>query len=376
MGNRYVEDLRRIIGIDPNQGKLNAAIGRSSIAGKRGMGYINSKTGGAQAMSGVPGQTLLPSDRGEGGDAATGENNSGKEGTNPNDPQTGIFTSADNAVDAEDIIDGNNINSKVSSPQITNSGLKYTNNGTINTIEAVDCDTGDDIDIRIRGPFVPPEGWEDADTPPAAYQWQLGVSYGFLDPNTGSGIGAQNGETAYECASNGNRIFGAGAKLDEAFQSIEEGSYNGYGDFYATYDPLILNPVIVATYGNIFPIDGDTCSPGVDAYCPTEDPTDVKWPADNKYNFKLENGQFITSDRDDDVPLKYKEGVSKVDFCFGAGGSRKGAVEVTKDNGYMIYEKDGVTDAPTGIIRAYDGSGQMTAAFDSTAINSYRPASD
>lgn len=371
MSNRYADDIKRIVGIDLNQSQLAAAEKKSPIPAKRGIGYMGSG-GTASGVSGTPGQTQLPSDLGK-GDTSTGYNAAGETGLNPYDVQAGVGGEDSGAATAAQVIDGEVISSKISSPIVTADGLKLVNNGAISKITAVDCDTGKNIEIRLRGDYVPPAGWTDAETPPSGYDWVAGTNYYFLDPTTGSGIGAVNGETAYECAANGNRIFGAGALLDESFQSISSGSYNGYGDFYATYDEATLNPVIVATYGNVFPISSNACSVGVDSYCPVSYVPEILWPSDNTYILKLVEGQFVTSTFDEDVPAKYKNPSSKIDFCFGAGGARHGSMEVTKDGGNMIYETSGGN--PTGIIRVYDSSGSLAAAFDYASgwMAAYRP---
>lgn len=371
MSNRYADDIRRIVGVDPNRSTLGDPERKGSIVARRGIGYVNSNSGDAKGISGTPGTTQLSADQGQ-GDSSTGENAAGEVGLTPGDPQSGVIQSDTNTLSAEDIIDGNVNAAKPGSPQVTAAGLQYFNNGAANGMTAKDCDTGKDIGIRLRNDFVPPEGWENADTPPAAFQWELGYNYHFLDPNTGAGVGSDNGTTAYECASTAGNVWGG--SMTEAYQSVSAGSHNGYGDFIGTYDPAIMSPVLYATYGNIFPVKKAACVAGTDTFCPLTEPEGAgDWPADNTYMLKLVDGQFVTSNRDEDVPAKFKNPVSRVDFCFGSGGSRAGTIEVTKDGGHMVYETSGGN--PTGIIRVYDSSGGMVAAFDNQSgwIDNFRP---
>lgn len=372
MTNRYADDIKRIVGIDPNQSVLGPSPTKSQILAGRGIAYISVRTGDAKSISGSPGLTQLPSDLGD-GDLDTGENDSGEVGLNPFDLQNAITTEDSGVEDAADIIDGIADQSKISEPQTGPGGLEYSNDGGLNAITAVDCDTGDVIEIRTGGDYLTPRDWTSADDPTgSAEAWTQGTRWTMLNPNDGTQFGSAWYTTALDAAANFGDV--AGGMATEAFLSVSAGSVNGFGQFTALYDENIISESLQTTYGLEYPVDTFApCTIGVDDACPVNDPTNPVHPPDDKYTLLLEDGQFSPHTLDTDTPLKYESPVSFVDFCFGAGGSRTGVVEVTKDNGFMIYETS--MGAPTGPIRAYDSAGRMIAAFDNDSglIDAYRP---
>lgn len=376
MGNRYADDIKRIVGIDPNQNVLGAAKKKAAIPGRRGIGYYNPKTGGSTGTSGTPNQTQL--ENVNSADLDTGENQAGENGLDPNNPQNGIMEETTGQRAVEEIIDGTAPESKISDPQITDAGLEYSNNGALNSILAEDCDTGDAIDIRTRGEFLPPqqvvdsegniisEAWTDADTPPDRAGFVLGQHWTIIGLG---GSGAENereGSTPSEAIerflSALNAQGGPSTPYTFSHYTFDDPNYTVYYD---------RNPDVGGDAN--FPMSQQSCSsfpPEDPNACPASAPKETQWPADQKYVMRLNNGKFETNQYDSEVPANRKNPQSLIDFCFGEG--RTGAVEVTKDNGFMLYETD--NGAPTGIIRAYDSAGQMIAAFDGTAgwIDNYR----
>jgi len=89
MSNRYVEDLRRIIGTDELQGGLSSAPVKSSIGGKRGIGFFVDNV--ANGTTGSPGETLAPTQLKSSTEGGLEANDDGKL-INPNDPASGIFS--------------------------------------------------------------------------------------------------------------------------------------------------------------------------------------------------------------------------------------------------------------------------------------------
>lgn len=378
MGNRYAEDIKRIVGIDPNQNVLGLPAKKASIAGKRGIGYINGRTGGAEGVSGASGVTQLSTDLGTSNNGdVTQANNSGEQGLDPNEPYNGMGTDTTGVKDAKDIIDGTDDASKLSVPQVTDAGLEYDNDNALSGINAKDCDTGADITIRTRHDFVPPvaqydtegnllsERWDDAETPP----YKAGFAAGYYWEIQGAGVPTNYAQasTTYSAIIAFNGLLNAqqGDAPYEFLRFTDDGG-GSYTVYYKDTDDDEVN----------FPMSKVSCSvtpPDESGSCPVSAPLEEHWPQDNKYDLRLQAGQFVSSEYDSDVPLKYKNPSSRIDFCFDTGGSRQGTMEVTKDGGFMIYETS--AGVPSGIIRAYDRDGRLSSAFDSASgwINLYRP---
>ena len=367
MGNRYADDIKRIVGIDLNQNVLGAAEKKAAIPGTRGIGYYNPKTGGSEGSSGTPNQTTVENrDQGE---FDNWENDSGTLGLDPNFPQNGVGGATTGQATAAGIIDGTAPEAKVATPQITDAGLVYDNNNSLNSLIATDCNTGDEIEIRFRDDFVPPDAtfdsegneltaqWEDANTPPTAATYIQGKWY------SGIGGGSHESTTLHGArdliteAINGGPVVFTFDRYEQQFET-QWFPYYDRSDTGQSHFIINLNDCIIDA-----PLDPDAC--------PLEGPTETSWPTDARYVMKLTEGKFVTSEFDPEVPPNRINPQSFVEFCFGAG--RTGTVEVTKDNGVMIYETSG--GAPTGIIRTYDPSGQMIAVFDAASgwINNYRP---
>ncbi len=375
MGNRYADDIKRIVGIDLNQNVLGAAEKKAAIPGTRGIGYYNPKTGGSEGSSGTPNQTTVENrDQGE---FDNWENDSGTLGLDPNFPQNGVGGATVGQATAGDIIDGIAPEAKVATPQITDAGLVYDNNNSLNSLIATDCVTGDEIEIRFRDDFVPPDAtfdtegneltaeWESADVPPVLSGWVIGTYY--TTPHPGPPANLEGLTLTTTTAALGNALDAAfpGAAPWVFTHYVPDGAFRWIA-FYDRSDQQQQSS---------FPIDEIDCistPPTLGAVCPSVPPTETSWPPDSRYVMKLDEGNFVTSEFDPEVPPNRINPQSFVEFCFGVG--RTGTIEVTKDNGVMIYETGG-GGAPTGIIRTYDPSGQMIAVFDAASgwINNYRP---
>ena len=170
MGNRYADDIKRIVGIDPNQSSLDKKEPREAIGASRGVGWHNPITGQSEGGEDSPDEPIDTED--------SPDNATDQKAIDPLDPNSGIHTETGGLVDVADLIDGIATQSTVNTPQITEAGLIYDNNSALTGISAVDCDTGDAVEIRFKNAFVPPDGlqatngfqltadWDDADVPP------------------------------------------------------------------------------------------------------------------------------------------------------------------------------------------------------------------
>jgi len=374
MANRYAEDIKRIVGIDPNQGLLGDPKVKPAIRSMRGIGYIDPTSGSSTSVSGSAGTTQLPTNLPNGA-VDTGENTAGVEGADPNDPLNNVTEATDGLADVEDIIDGTADEAKFSELNLDQDGMDFTGDNVLNTLTVYDETTGEQVDIYLqRGERLWTEN-DDLDDENSPFQWELGFNWTVfgIDQSTGAKVGGSAcGATPYAAAANAGAIFGG--DMNNAFQSIGAGSISGEGDFVASYDDSIMAPILVSTYGTQFGVERTSggCTPGVDAYCPTTRP-ETEFPDDGEYQLKLANGKFIGSSFDPNLPLEFQQGSSKYNYKFGAGLTRTGSIEVTRNGGSMIYETSG--GSATGIVRVYSSSGRLQAAFaaNESLMNSFRP---
>lgn len=362
MSNRYAENIRKIVGIDKNQGALKEVTAKPRIGARRGIGYMDPTSGAPTGVNGEPGLTRLQSDLGGGLDPS-GENITTAEELDPNNPQAGINSSSE-TTDAEDIIDGNV--------------------GALSNISAKDCSTGQDVSIDTRHGFSPPDAveengttirnqWEAADTPPDIIGAELGKFWTVQSTSwTGAvEVGVSPWSMALGLVSKSNTHSG-GARI-YSFVSLTETSAT-------IYTLTMFDSITSATYE--MPIAKADCTvdaedfAAADAVGPTACTGSIKeqfWPASNTYKLKLSGGQFTTSPYDPNRPAKYTNPVSKVNFCFGAGGSRFGTMEVTKDGGFMLYETVSAGGAATGTAKVYGNDGNLKEATPVSTLDAYRP---
>lgn len=373
MTNRYADDIKRIVDIDPNQSVLGDPEDKASIPSGRGIGYINATTGGAQAVSGEAGESQLSPDKAQGGLEPQPPNESGQKALNPNELQNGVIDSEAGIEDACDVINGDSESSKVSTPQTTSSGLAYTNTNALNAIDAQDCDSASDINIRTRHDLIPPDAvfdsngneltpdWEDAEIAPEISGYEQGKYWNL----TGLGSPTNNvqAESAYYTALAAIPILNAqGPDAPYTFDRLESSGPNSFNVYFnGDTSPINLPTAKVDCIGS---------PPDASGTCPATAPKEECWPTTGTYYLKLDDGQFTSSQFDCEAPAKHKDPSSKVDFCF-CGGIRQGTIESTRNGGHMIYET--VVGIPTGTVRAYDSSGIMIGTFDAAQIKDYRP---
>lgn len=335
MGSRYADDVKRIVGIDPNQSALDAAIIRNAHGLGRGIGYNDPTSGQSATLRGTSQQTTLD-----------GSQNSSDFFEFPDLDDASTMTSSDIQT-AADIIDG----------EVDPNNLQG--------ISAVDCTTGDDIEILTRAEFIPPDAvfdslgveisgdWADADTPPQKIGWTSGKQWGL-----GASPTVWFATTVDAIQSRIDLLEGGGNVITGRFWVT--GNYTDGGTYKLEY---LVGGVTPAS--QTFPIGFQACTPDDnDATCPATAPAETEWPADGQYSLRFEDGKFVTSTFDSEAPLKYQAPVGRVDFCFGAGGARTGTMEATKDNGYMIYETD--AGSPIGIARVYNTEGEKINSFEAT----------
>lgn len=372
MGNRYADDIKRIVGIDPNQSTLGDAEEKGAIGGKRGIGYVNASSGGVEGESGAPGDKQKSTKKK--GDSKSNGEDAGTSPLDPANPQNGVISPTDGVYAAADIIDGLSPASKESSPATTDGGLEYDGSLALNAFTAVDCSAGTGIEVRLRNDFVPPDAvedsngveghsdWEDADTPPALIGWDSGKEWGTGFTPTAPFFSTPQGVADYLTS-----VVEQTSIIISAFWA--SGANPIDGGFWTIFHDL--EGVPPGTQVDTF-VASQSCTPDAESTsCPVTAPTETAWPTSGQYVLRAGGGQFTANQYDSEAPVGATNPSSKVDFCFGDEAARTGTVEATRNNGYMLYETSGGN--PTGIVRAYDSTGQMVAAFDTSFIDNYRP---
>lgn len=372
MGNRYADDIKRIVGTDLNRSSLGDAPERNPIGGKRGIGYFNPDSNSSDSTSGTPGAggTQLGNEADTGGfdDPA---NNQGNNSPNPNDPLNNSFYDDTAGVSAADIIDGIAEEAKFGDPLSSDGGPIFDGPALHKITDITDCDTGQEMEIYPGDLYPAPEeiqdtqgniisnAWEDPGTPPDIPGWTLGryynVSVSMTDsPEFDVATPVQAITDVFEAM---NAQVGPIYGLPWEFRYIDYDNTNIIG-YSASEDVEGVIGVWVE-----LPCAGGEYE-GNNTVCPLTNPKETMWPSDLKAILVLGTSGFEGHELDPDIPASYSTPVNLVDFCFGSG--RSGRIEATRDGGFMIYET--VLGAPTGIARVYNANNRVVAFGDANKL--------
>lgn len=318
---------------------------------------------------------------GEDGEGETeNDNTDPQEPINPADPNTFVRgTAADGqtteqgTADIGDAIDGN------AGPQMPTTGGGITGQGGIRELTGLkDCDSGKEFNLHLDGNFVPPEGWDDPDTPPQDPEFEQGF-YWSTNTQSFSGFGisisspGQSFATKSEAVAYKTTYLQALADAAVASsETIESGRVRVVLDTETAWQAnaeyfQFLNWIFIQGSG----ATRQSCSEAPNSICNQPPPTAESWPADGKYDLAIKDGQLQTNEYDADAPEGFEAGGTK-DFCYGDG--KTGRAEVTADGGLVYYQTD-ANGAPIGTARVIDSGGQFVAAGDATDsfISQYLP---
>lgn len=431
MPSKVAEDIRRIVGYDPNKSLLENAPQREPIRGLRGVGYPSSGsgTGGTGGAGGAGGGTGSgtntsgysgpapydgpPEYTGPGDYAGpeeylgpdpftqndfSGNSSTGGAGSTTAPVSTGdigglsaanpysMITSVDNLTDVLNLLDLVADQAKVSYPEFSNyNSLDYTAGGAVlNGLEGmVDVNSGKEFELRFDAGgigFPPPEGWDDAETPPGpqpdptfqtGYYWDhlaAGVTEFFQTPT--------EAHARYMVVLNAN--ISGDVYEDLGVQQVTASQYQSHArQIGNSSGPLPApGPEFTVDIARVGCTGGDPSGPG--DYCSTIPPeldSPTHWPVNVDGKFivgKNDKGQFVSSEYDPHAPAGAGVPSSKKDFSFD-GGTRFGSVEATKQGGHMVYESATASGAPNSNLLIYDAAGQLVGAADSSMLNNYRP---
>jgi len=291
MGNRYADDIRRIVRFEEAEGGLPDAEERDAIAGRRGIGF-SSAGGDSSGRSGIPGITLAPSDT---------DGLLTADGTNPFDDSFAKFS--DNSFSADDVLNGN-----------------LAVGDELREIQAEDCVSGDDLDIRTDGEVPPPAAtfandgtlltarWTDPDVPPLKEGFFSGRHWRAEGPAPTAPPGfihqtyfdALNAHVAAHVADDPATFDGTSA-VDSVVATSTSYAINVLLGLVAGGDAL-----------QTFSGTSITCTPGSDDSCPAVAPVETAFPLDNKTTLTLVDGKYTTSAFETETPEEYNGGNSSI----------------------------------------------------------------
>jgi hypothetical protein len=367
--SRYAEDLRKIVKSGEIKGALGPKQDREPIEG-----------GITDFITGVFSQGSTGGGSGTGSETNDNTNDSTKQEDikpiDPANPQTffrgggGTSSTTDTVPttgvqDVESVIDGE------AGPQNSydyNSSVPGSGSSLDGITGLTDCSTGQGINIRYDGNFPPPDGWDDADSPPAtdgvwsaSNYWQVGE--GSLNPPVL--VQMPTAESAYadfQSEMNAHpevtsfQILGIQSKSQTAWYFTCTFAKNGNGQGVVSLTVLIRSCV-------------GTGDPSVSG-CVATQPSATEWPTDDSYDLSLIDGSFQANPYDSEAPTD--AGGSAVDFCFSAG-TRQGRLYATAQGGTMLVETVG--GVPNGTAKVYGSDGRFQAAGDATNsfMNQYLP---
>lgn len=417
MKNRFAEDIRRIVGVDPTQSELAEAEAKEAINSKRGIGYQ------------LPGSTTTGSVSGDGAGAPSGgtefdgatfnrdtgtvqksvpdqDNPSDPSGdvtqngglgniVDPRSPGSGTYGDGAGEYSIDDIIDQDEDGTYPTIGDDVQSGLGALDNrsgGTFNALDdIVDCASGTGIDLRLDGMFKPPAGWEDIDTPPLlprdeqqkiGQQWRVRFNGFGTAPH--AGLCVQTPGVAYSTLLEALTVYTD--SIGSCFVSIDDISYSS--EDYCSTVGLLDNAVVTLTEStgacgggdptipNYIYMEELTCTPN-GTTCPSvnvEREPLTEWPSDGKMQLAFIDGVWVHYEKENatDIIPKFTDGAhGQIDFCFGAGNSRNGTLRPSRTGGFILYETSG--GVATGIVTIFNSARQVTGYTDSSGVQAYLP---
>lgn len=291
---------------------------------------------------------------------------------NPDDPSTWAEEGGAKTVSADDL------DASTSAPEDSDSCIGCEVDKMDDITEGTCAEaTGDCFKIHYDGVFPTPTGWDDPDTPPDDENWVVDEYWEV----TGTGITA-NGRPepslltspTYQAlfASWNAQMAGwaAGSQFDGWYTRPYQFNVTSAGAGLQAQNwrgkELFTGQTEWTLSTEMFGCPGSAYE-GNDAVCPaTVPPATETWPDDGCYDLAFDGLAFKGSDRDPNLPDKYKgDGTSSVDFC--TTGGKDGATRTGADGGYQIDT--------TNMMRYYDSDGRLRAAGDKTQtfIDQYKP---
>lgn len=357
----YADDIKRLAQGDKLRDALGAWAARDPINGSI-TPYINAAFS-TSSNGGESGTDNATAD-------STNENGSTEQdGTQPTDGSNPItfYKGGGGGVgdatqtgqqDMESVINGD-------VPQQTPTGSYdvpiYSGEGGMTSVgNMTDCDDNS-LNVRFDGEYSPPDGWDDADSPPedatfrAGFYWRE-TDINFPDPALYS--------TLLEMVA-AYRVF-LDARLDFLDAAVPTSAPHYYIESTLNPDVTSWGAVVYTAAGSgveVYAGNRVECTPSEsDPLCPLTAPAATEWPIDGKYNLSLVDGTFQANQYDSEAPAN--AGGSSVDVKYGDSGTAR--ITATAQGGYMIYATAACGGAATGIVKVYNSDGTFEAAGDAT----------
>ncbi len=375
--NRYVKNIRDIVGIDPNQSVLPSADRKSTLFGNRGIAFRssdgqNSSSATAPAESNAvfylmpPNPITLRPDIGSGHLNPLDPNSPGNE-VDPNDPLLGIFEREQGTYDANDLLQ--NLADATLQSGLFN-GISQTllpGGGTINGINGLKFPgTSDYFSARLDGFVYPPEGWYNETTPGNEYeQWEQGF-YWLASMPPAYPDSTEYYFTASDAAEDILNYVPGGYTLE----SITLGSNPSFTQYDFTYVHDTLSDLVYFATKR-------TCSvmdPDDDAVCTATH--DIPHPIDNVHQLIWNRGgRFETNPYEppeDIIAALTDDQHSTLEFDYGPG-SDTGRLQPSIDGGWLLGSTTATNGDFTGVVMLIGGDGKVKQYLTADQAQYYIP---
>jgi len=354
MGQRYAEDIKRIVGIEDTKNGLAPASDREPIAGKRGIGF----DGGSRA--GIPGTTLAPPS---------------SDGITTDGEQLGfeadIATSTQGSFGADAVLDGD---------LLVGDELRE--------LQAEDCASGDQLDLRMDGEIPPPDATESASGVELTPNWEdpdiAPISSGFLEGfswiHTADPLDPKTNFENYVSAIDAGAAFQEQTLLATGLYIAGTHKINDYS-FPFPGNPAFVNAEtemdLISGGSNTFNVNANraVCVVDTDQGCPLEAnaATETAFPVDNKATLTIRDGCFAASEFETEVPPEYASCSSVIDFC--TAGGRFGRMEIASDGGFLVSERvsKGGALIANGDYQRFGADRKLIGSIDEESAATFRP---
>ena len=357
---RLQEDYRRILGITEDVRGIDPALPRMRIAGTRGIyqqGDGTTKSGASPSEDADP---VTPDET----DTNLNEDGSGQGDQNTGDGVGGGGSAEDGSdfiIDPEDPTAGADVNSDTFGSNWASGGVK----------SFVDCETEQCIELVEVGGYVPPEGWDDADTPPVDNDGTFRAGWYY---RAGSLPTTTRGATADIAI---KRRVESGTTKVVSYPPLPTcfgGETPCTTDGNIQVSVLITQPGGNVVNGSVFiPVAYIQCSAGTvnsqsgcgiindESELP---PISDYWPSDNCIQLapnEQGNWQASSMENPDDMTAKYSEPKSTLELCTPSGER----VDVFKriGGGHVYFNRD------QGIWAGSDSSGRVRSFGSSSTLD-------
>lgn len=367
--NRFADAIRRIVEpLIPENSGDSLLPGKGDIEGRRGVAYSTS-SGAVAGATGAVGQKLTPAQQAivkTGGDAAS---NAASQAALD---ALGATSGSQGSYNADDLLDGtdgpldpgtdsdNSDQDKVNGSAENQSGTSSGGSRLLELTGLKKCGdvSGKEYTVRLDGNYIPPIGWETAETPPESEYWQLGYYWITSGSTRGSTPGGAADAYMALLRSTNPGTYGT-AYWDPSSLTPNAGTPPAYTSFHYTWYASAGGSAIPGTT-----VARATC--GVVPECVAVNPVEQYWPFSNKPQLTLNSeGQFVPSVYDREVDTEYSTPRSTLSMCTSSGQPIQ--IAPLKNGGFALYKTSG--GAPTGTVQLYNSDKSKAGYTDGTGFN-------